>query len=199
MGTRPAGAAQAGRWRGRARQIGQRGQALVFTSVTTIVVLLAALAMYSMGQLASTRMKLQNTADAVTYSAALTQARDLNFSAYMNRAVIANQVAVAQFVGLTGWARNVKDVYNGSYTSISDALANMSTLSALWTVPSNVARPVANALNSTFNAIGPVTVKVLDVLIDLLTGAAQAYHYGMAITIPQTVADVLEANDPSAS
>ena len=199
MGSRPGRAAHAGCLRGRARQVGQRGQALVFISVTTVVVLLAALAMFSMGQFATTRMKLQNTADAVTYSAALTQARDLNFSAYMNRAVIANQVAVAQFVGLTGWARNVHDVYSGSYAAISDALANMSTLSALWTVPSNIAKPVASALRSTFNAIGPVTVKVLDVLIDLLTGAAQAYHYGMAITIPQTVADVLEANDPNAS
>ena len=75
MKSRPARAALIDRRRHFACRPYQRGQALVFTSVTVIVVLLTALAMFSMGQLGIHRMKLQNTADAVTYSAALTQAR----------------------------------------------------------------------------------------------------------------------------
>src|SRR5262245_19765765 len=124
----------------------QRGQALVFISVTTLIVLLAMLALFSMGQLSSNKTKLQNTADAVAYSVALTQARDLNFTAYMNRATIANQVAVAQIVSMTAWARHLDNMYSGEYVSIANTLANMSTLSFLWTVPSNIAKPVASGL-----------------------------------------------------
>ncbi|MGG2041243.1 hypothetical protein [Burkholderia gladioli] len=50
--------------------------------------------------LTSAKIQLQNTADASAYAAALLQARDYNFSAYTNRAMIANQAAVAQMVGL---------------------------------------------------------------------------------------------------
>lgn len=182
-----------------ARPHGQRGQALVFVSVTTIVVLLAMLAMYSIGQLTTQRMKLQNTADAVAYSASLTQARDLNFSAYMNRAMVANQVAVAQIVSMTGWARNFDDTYNGSFSSIARTLANLSTLSALWTVPANIYQSIGSGLKSVFDSVGPIMVKVLDVIIDALHYSSLGYHYGMALTIPQTIADVLEANDPNAS
>ncbi len=62
--------------------------------------------MYTMGQQSIAKMKLQNTADAAAYSAVLAEARDYNFAAYTNRAIVANQVAVAQVVGITSWARN---------------------------------------------------------------------------------------------
>ncbi|MRR52092.1 MAG: hypothetical protein EG825_14475 [Rhodocyclaceae bacterium] len=177
----------------------QRGQAMVFVSVTTIVVLLALLVMYSVGQLTNQRTKLQNTADAVAYSAALTQARDLNFSAYMNRAMIANQVAVAQIVSITGWARGFDDTYNGSFSSIATTLANLSTLSALWTVPADIYKSIGSGLKSVFDSVGPILVKVLDVVIDALRFASLGYHYGMAATLPQTIDEVLDANDPNAS
>lgn len=177
----------------------QRGQAMVFVSVTTVVVLLALLVMYSSGQLTTQRMKLQNTADAVAYSTALTQARDLNFTAYMNRAMIANQVAVAQIVSMTGWARGFNDTYSGSFSSIATTLANLSTLSALWTVPANIYKSVGSGLKSVFDSVGPILVKVLDVVIDALRFSSLGYHYGMAVTMPQTIAEVMEANDPNAS
>jgi hypothetical protein len=177
----------------------QRGQAMVFVSVTTLIVLLALLAMYSTGQLTTQKMKLQNTADAVAYSAALTQARDLNFSAYMNRAMIANQVAVAQVVSMTGWARNFDDTYNGKFSVIAKSMANLSSLRVLWSAPAKAYGTIGKGLKSAFNTTGPIVVKALDALIDALRVASAGYHLGMAATIPQTVADVMEANDPQAS
>ena len=56
--------------------IAQRGQALLFVTVTMLVVLLAMLSMYSIGQLVNEKTRLQNTADAAAYSAAIVQARD---------------------------------------------------------------------------------------------------------------------------
>jgi hypothetical protein len=43
-------------------------------------------------------------ADAAAYSAAQAQARALNFQAYMNRAIVANEVAIAQLVSLRSWS-----------------------------------------------------------------------------------------------
>jgi hypothetical protein len=45
-------------------------------------------------------MELQNAADGVAYSVAIPEARDLNFMAYTNRAMVANEVAIGQAVGL---------------------------------------------------------------------------------------------------
>jgi len=176
----------------------QRGQALVFICVTTVVVVLAALVMYSVGQLTNNKMKLQNTADAAVYSAALVQARDLNFTAYMNRATIANQVAVAQIVSLTSWARHLDDMYSGEYVSIADTLADMSTLSALWTVPSEIGQSVGKVAKQAFNSAGPVLVKVLDLLIDAFRVASMGYHLGMTVDLVEVVPDVIHANDANA-
>ena len=68
----------------------------MFVTVTILVMVIAMLMTYSIGQLTNQKTRLQNTADAAAYSAALAQARDYNFSAYMNRAMIANDVSVAQ-------------------------------------------------------------------------------------------------------
>jgi hypothetical protein len=172
---------------------------MVFATVTMVLVLLAVLVMYSTGQLTTQRMKLQNTADAMAYSGAVTQARDLNFTAYMNRAMVANQVAVAQVVSITGWARNFDNTYNGEYAEIAETLADLSSLSAMWTVPTSIYKPIGETLKSIFDSVGPVMVKALDFLIDALSYSSQGYHYGMAVTLPQTVYDVMKENDPNAS
>ena len=48
---------------------------------------------------------LTNTADAVAYSAGVFEARMLNYDAYTNRAMIANEIAIGQAVGLASWAK----------------------------------------------------------------------------------------------
>lgn len=177
----------------------QHGQAMVFTAVTMVIVLLSLLVMYNTGQLTTQKMKLQNTADAVAYSAAMVQARDLNFSSYMNRAMIANQVAVGQVVSLTGWIRNFDDTYNGGYSAIATTIASLSSMSWMWNTPSKVLGSVAKQAKSFMDAVGPVTVKALDFLIDALRFASLGYHYGTVVTIAETVSEVMEANDPKAS
>ena len=57
------------------------------------------------------KIKLQNTADAAAYSAAVLQARDYNFAAYTNRAMVANQVTVAQAVSLRSWIDDLDNTY----------------------------------------------------------------------------------------
>lgn len=178
----------------------QRGQALAFIGVTTVVVLLGLLLLYNVAQLTTQKMKLQNTADAAAYSGALTEARDYNFTAYANRAMIANQVAVAQIVGLRSWARNLDSVYkSGPFNWVPQTFASLSALSAMWTSVWNVVKAAAGGIESVMNAIAGPMVTVLDLLIDALYYGSTAYHIAMILTVPETIVEVIEKNDPDAS
>lgn len=50
------------------------------------------------------KRQLQNAADATAYNISTLEARDLNFSAYTNRSMVANEVALAQMVSLMSQA-----------------------------------------------------------------------------------------------
>jgi len=83
----------------------QRGQALIYGIFMLISSLVGLFFLFNTGQLVSEKTKLVNTADAVAYSAGVMHARALNFDAYNNRALIANEVLVAQMVSLSSWAQ----------------------------------------------------------------------------------------------
>jgi hypothetical protein len=164
----------------------QRGQALVFVTIVMLAVLLALLTMYSMGQLSTEKMKLQNTADAAAYSAAVAQARDYNFSAYTNRAMIANQVAMAQLVGLTAWVRNYDDTFRNLTPQVS-WMARGAVAGVLWTPFVSILRGLASGLKSGFNGAAPIVAKALNLIIDALAIGQSVYHYGTALTVAQTL------------
>jgi hypothetical protein len=94
-----------GRIRGRD---GQRGQALIYGIFVLIGALASLFFLFNTGQLAQEKTRLVSTADAVAYSAGVMHARALNFTAYGNRALVANEVLVAQMVSLSSWAQYAK-------------------------------------------------------------------------------------------
>lgn len=98
----------------------QSGQALPLGIAFLMSTVLLALVLFNTGQSASERARLMNTADAAAYSGLIWQARALNFQAYTNRAMVANQVSIGQLVSLTSWtqyayhvARNIDEI--GTY------------------------------------------------------------------------------------
>ena len=74
----------------------QHGQSAVFVLLFLGILLISLNYLYKQGRITSDKMEMQNAADAIAYSISLTEARDLNFAAYMNRAMIANEVAIGQ-------------------------------------------------------------------------------------------------------
>ncbi len=158
----------------------------MFVTIFMLVVMLALLTMYSMGQLTTEKMKLQNTADAAAYSAAVAQARDYNFSAYTNRAMIANQVAMAQLVGLTAWVRNYDDTFRTLTPQVS-WMARGAVANVLWTPFVGALRAAAGGLRSGFNSAAPIVAKGLQIIIDALGFGQSVYHYGTALTVAQTL------------
>jgi hypothetical protein len=82
-----------------------RGQALPLALGLAAVGALSLVVLYNLGQTIAARTRLTHTADAAAYSGALVQARALNLLAYINRAQIAHQVAMAHLVTLATWAQ----------------------------------------------------------------------------------------------
>ena len=173
---------------------GQRGQALVFVTVTILVMVIAMMMTYSIGQLTNQKTRLQNTADAAAYSAALAQARDYNFSAYMNRAMIANDVAVAQLVALRSWTEN----YNNTFKSTPRGLTaegdpgtgglasyiQTGPLYSIFTVLENIQRGLAKGMQEAFSLASDMT-PLLQGMNTGFAAAQKVYHYSSALTVAQ--------------
>jgi hypothetical protein len=113
----------------------QCGQAIVWFLATIAACCCAFALVYNVGQVANEKEKTTNAADASALSGALVEARILNFEAYTNRAMVANEVTVAQFVSLDSWLRYDNEMlqYIALYTTpipyvddITQAVADVS-------------------------------------------------------------------------
>ncbi len=207
---------------------GEAGQASVFVLVTIGIMLLTALLLYDTGRLTTTRMHLQNTADSSVYSGAVMLARAYNFSSYVNRAMTANQVAVAQMVGLASWSRYYCDIYSlddtcteGGVDFPADGTADeIEALLALFEPGQpgdtflDAYSTIGESLDSGLGAILPGIVTALNAVITGESAASTAYYLatianlsaGLATPpsgishVPPLgiIAAVLKANDPKA-
>ena len=81
-----------------------RGQALVLVLFLLVLGAAALLQLFNAGQLIGAKTRMVHVVDAAAYSGAMVQARALNFHAYVNRAQLAHQVAMAHLVTLASWA-----------------------------------------------------------------------------------------------
>ncbi len=179
----------------------QRGQALVYGLFVLIGGLAMLFFLFNTGQLTREKTKLVNTADAVAYSAAVMNARALNFAAYTNRALIANEVAIAQMVSLSSWVQFVQTHADstaqlGCQTQYAEPVAKGMVeyaplcLALFYANAYGVIEPVAQAVERVAEA---VTVPA-----EVAKQALQAAQATMAIALPgvrQAVMDeVAQAN-----
>lgn len=87
----------------------QRGQALVLGLFLLFVGTISLFYLFSTGQVSADKQRVTNAADAAAYSAALWRARVLNYDAYANRAMIANEAAIAQSLTLASETQYLKN------------------------------------------------------------------------------------------
>jgi hypothetical protein len=83
----------------------QAGQSLLIALGLLLAGAAMLVAMFSAGQVVATKQRLVDTADAAAWSSGLWRARVLNYHAYANRAILANEVAIAQAVTLLAWSK----------------------------------------------------------------------------------------------
>jgi hypothetical protein len=196
----------------------QRGQSSAFVVVFIGITLLSVIFLYKAGKLTGEKMELQNAADAAAYSIALLEARDLNFMAYTNRAMVANEVAIGQAVGLASMTRHWRSI--GHYV---EALcgARIEPLGRALQGPPPTA-PVGGFLNSTCGALrtyantihinpGKAATRFMDMIIAnpvavgmhvsnrILSEAQTLAHFGTIFYVAKSINDVVDnnTNDPA--
>lgn len=165
----------------------QSGQALPLGIAFLMSTVLLALVLFNTGQSASERARLMNTADAAAYSGLIWQARALNFQAYTNRAMVANQVSIGQLVSLTSWtqyayhvARNIDEI--GTYFPVIRPYTQL-------------AETITERMDSVVVNIAEVFIPIIDSVNGVLSRAQQIVYVASFAATPAIVNEVVEKND----
>ena len=169
----------------------QKGQSLFLVTIFLGALSLTALTVFNAGVLSREKSRLQNASDAAAYSAATFVTRDLNFKSYTNRAMVANQVAIGQYVGLSSW---MEMMYNST-----DNLATVTSWIPYVGAITNAIRQVMNAVNSVAQPALEMITTFTNYAITGLRWGQQAFHYGMNVASVQTANNVIDANDDDIS
>lgn len=182
----------------------QAGQALIFGLFALAGGLVALFFLFNTGQLTAEKTKLVNTADAVAYSAGVMHARALNFDAYTNRALMANEVMIAQAVSMASWATYVADHSQSAQTKMNcrNQYAVPVWLGLLTYVPACFALGFGGSAAEGLGGSVPSAAQAVVVAAELAKGALQAAQVNMAAdlyparqALMQEVADANYGND----
>jgi len=168
---------------------------MVFTLLFGIATALITLVLFNSGILANTKSRLQNAADAGAYSAGVLQARDHNFSAYLNRAMVANQVAVVQIASLKSYLEDAAATRKRMDGAVLSLEALLPDSKPEWEFAESL--PVATT-HAAFSAFAGPAVSGLDALIKAFEVAQEAHHVATAINMAQVANEAIKRNDPQA-
>jgi hypothetical protein len=156
----------------------QQGQALIYGIFVLMGGLAALMFLFNTGQLTAEKTKLVNTADAVAYSAGILHARALNFDAYTNRAMMANEVMIAQAVSIASWSahvvkhtQNVPPLSCYTYYSVPVALALTEYIPVCYLLSLYGADVTAETVDAGVQAAAQATVVASEVAKAILQGA----------------------------
>ena len=182
---------------GHAQKRHQRGQAALMTYLFAAVLVISALSLFRTGRLTSDKMEMQNAADALAFGVSTVEARDLNFAAYTNRAIVANEVAIGQAIGLASWAYH--------WVSIGDFILeyNKYLTGPTLTISNSVLPPLA----SVFQISGGVFVTLMRGYAKAMTAvnhnvnkgygiAQQIYHLASIVNTLGLLDESIKANAP---
>lgn len=157
-----------------------QGQASVFVVALIGVVLIAAIFLYQSGRLTSEKMQLQNGADAAAFGASTLEARSLNFCAYTNRAMVANEVAVGQMVGLLSMADEVKSL--GEYLQAYGVAIEAATAWLFAIIgPGDVIEGVISAIVTLIEEAGEIIEEVGESIAKVLEAIITPVVLGLSV------------------
>src|SRR5690554_90859 len=165
----------------------QSGQVLVYCAAMLVVMALTTGYVFNSGQISNEKTRLQNTVDAAAYSVAAVEAKDLNFKAYTNRAMVANHVSIAQSVSLISWARYY-DRYAQNITTILKAIPYIGPLFA------GAGKVISGLVNAIEFIIGGL-VSGVEGVNHVLSHSQHLMHIGTIPLAYETMKNVVEKND----
>lgn len=171
-----------------------RGHATMLTVILFAVSALAVTGMYNVGQQTTSKVRLQTVSDAAAYSVGTVVARDLNFKAYTNRAMVANQIAVAQMIGLASWSRMLRHA-GQNFRIITSALSIIPVIGQALAVIGNVIERGSNIIDQAITQMARIVVPIQEILIDTLAEAQRVFHFATLGMARETLTTVVGQSD----
>ena len=133
----------------------QQGQVLVIGLFVVLGLAMMAIGVANIGMAIAEKIQLQDAVDAAAYSAAVTEARYMNLSAYINRAMVANYNSMAFSQSL--WA--TADSYDHGLAATAGSLYAIATIAMF--LP--LAQPVSVALDNAADGVSAVHDVIHDI------------------------------------
>lgn len=173
----------------------QRGYTMVLFLAFIAAVLLAGMALYDSSTVATERIKMQNTADATAFSTINVITRDMNFIAYTNRAMVANQVAIGQAVGLSSWIHMISDAAKG-LDNVGSAVSWVPYVGQVIKKVTSAVKKAAKASKKGIDVGAKVFSGASDIAIGVISGSQRAFQLATVDMAKSTYSGVAKANDP---
>ena len=191
-----------------ASAVPQEGQVLPAATVLLLIVAGMFYLMVNAGQNVTEKVRVTNAADAAAYSAGVVQARSFNYQAYLNRAMVANEIAIAQMVSFASWVNyfaTASDNFGANSTDVNFfilpnpqvALLDVAFGGSGFAAAYFGGRTVQDYANYIVDGAGLI-VTAHDVAVRALSLSQQAVQANLTTGIrqEQVANDVVEAMDP---
>jgi predicted nucleic acid-binding Zn-ribbon protein len=165
----------------------QKGQAIPLGLALIMMVTLSGIVLFNTGQMTSEKSRMTNTADAAVYSGLIWQARALNFQSYTNRAMVANQVSIAQLVSIASWS---------TYQKItSENLDNYLGWIPYVGIVTEYYKQLADYADRIVQPLVAAAVPIIDSVTGVLSASQQVMFLSTYVATPSIVKYVVEEND----
>jgi hypothetical protein len=135
----------------------ERGQAMVIAVVTMLVLAVSVMASVSIGHGVYEKIKLQDAADAQSYSMAVREARAYNFLAYTNRAMIVHYSAMLTVMSYVSHAVYLDQTVNSGPSKVLKAIPGLGTV---LTAVSQAIRVWRAAVDAAAQALIPILTQL---------------------------------------
>ncbi len=142
----------------------ESGQVLLIGAIVSLGLAMVSLTVANVGMMAAEKIHLQDTVDAAAYSAAVVEARYMNLSAYINRAMVANYNSMAFNTAL--WATVDADQQGLAVTA--DLLYKLSEVLGIIVITTSFAQAI-DSLADGIAAIQGALFELNGVLRDLFS------------------------------
>lgn len=168
-----------------------KGQTLILMVGVLLLVSLLLFAVTDMGKHARRQWYLQSVADNASYSAAVAMSRQMNFLALTNRALISNQVAIAQWVGLA------------SYLAMLDRTAdNLEAVTSFIPYLGQITRALSTVIDRIeegFEQVVRTLIRFQSAVIQGISAAQRLLDASFAIELPLLIQDIVSKHSEELS
>ena len=174
----------------------QRGQILILATLFITAIMAVVFGLFQSGWSTTEKTRLQTVADAASYSAAVLQARDLNYQAHMNRAMVANQTLVGQAVAMSSYLQVNQQMWYW-LENAGDVAQYIPYIGPLLSKATDGAQTLFGTMNKAIQRAGKDFTTATNVTNIWISKATQAWHLATVASTLPLVDDVVTRNDPT--